>query len=132
MFLDTTLFARNNRYTYSGSPNDPSLITTSKRSLDNYGVQPVLTIQAGTANEIKAGAVYKSYPIKEQFSFGITDPNLNDPDSDGFNPNLLPYDLTRGGSLFLFQGSRTITYLAGFVQDTIRFIEPDGPGRHSL
>ena len=118
--LDTTVFARNNRYTYYGSPNEPSVITNSKRSLDNYGVQPVLTIQAGTANEIKAGAVLKLYPIKERFSFGITDPNLNDPTSDGYNPNLAPYDLTRGGSPFRFDGSRTITYIAGFVQDTLR------------
>ena len=118
--LDTTVFARNNRYTYYGSPNDPSLITNSKRSLDNYGVQPVLTIQAGAANEIKAGAVLKLYPIKERFSFGITDQNLNDPTSDGYNPNLAPYDLTRGGSSFLFEGSRTITYAAGFVEDTLR------------
>jgi hypothetical protein len=119
--LDTTVFARNNRYTYYGSPNDPSLIANSKRSLDNYGVQPVLTIQAGTANEIKVGTVLKLYPIKERFSFGITDPNLNDPTSDAFNPNLAPYDLTRGGSPFLFQGDRTITYYAGFVEDTLRF-----------
>src|ERR1700693_530964 len=118
--LDTTLFARNNRYTYYGSPNDPLLIIDSKRSLDNYGVQPVLTIQAGKTNEIKAGAVLKLYPIKERFSFGITDQNLNDPTSDGYNPNLAPYDLTRGGSSFLFEGSRTITYAAGFVEDTLR------------
>ena len=119
--LDTTLFARNARYTYYGSPNDPSLITNSKRSLNNYGIQPVLTIQAGNSNEIKAGAVLKLYPIKERFSFGITDPNLNDPTSDTFNPSLAPYDLTRGGSPFVFQGDRTITYFAGFVQDTLRF-----------
>ena len=119
-FLDTTVFARNNRYTYYGSPNDPSLITNSKRSLDNYGVQPVLTVQAGAENEIKAGAMLKFYPIKEHFSFGITDPNSNDPNSDGFNPSLAPYDLTRGGSVFVFADSRTITYIAGFLQDTVR------------
>ena len=119
--LDTTVFARNNRYTYYGSPNDPSLITNSKRSLDNYGIQPVLTIQAGGANEIKAGAVLKLYPIKEHFSFGITDPNLNDPNASGYNPNFAPYDLTRGGSPFVFDGDRTITYIAGFVEDTLRF-----------
>jgi hypothetical protein len=118
--LDTTVFARNNRYTYYGSPNDPSVITNEKRSLDNYGVQPVLTIQAGTANEIKAGAILKLYPIKERFAFGITDPTLNDPASDTYNPNLKPYDLTRGGSPFLFQASRPITYAAGFVEDTLR------------
>ena len=118
--FDTTAFARNNRYTYYGSPNDPSVITNSKRSLDNYGVLPVLTIQTGTANEIKAGAVLKLYPIKERFSFGITDPNLNDPNSDGYNPNLAPYDLTRGGHFFQFEDSKNITYVGGFLQDTIR------------
>jgi len=119
--LDTTAFARNNRYTYYGSPNDPSVITNSKRSLDNYGVQPVLTVQAGASNEVKAGAIYKSYPIKERFSFGITDPSLNDPAADGYNLNLAPYDLTRGGAVFLFDKAKTITYLAGFVEDTLRF-----------
>ena len=118
--LDTTAFARNNRYTYYGSPNDPSVIANERRSLDNYGVQPVLTIQVGQSNEIKAGAIYKLYPIKERFSFGITDPNLNDPTSSGYNPNLAPYDLSRGGSPFQFEASRKITYLAGFVQDTVR------------
>src|SRR6202171_5464704 len=118
--LDTTLFARNNRYTYRGSPNDPSVITNSKRSLDNYGVQPTLSFQVGSANSFKVGAVYKSYPIHERFSFGITDPNLNDPNVDGYNPNLAPYDLTRGGDFFTFDKSKTITYLAGFVEDTLR------------
>ncbi len=118
--LDTTLFARNNRFTYRGSPNDPSVITNSKRSLDNYGVQPTLSIQAGAVNELKFGAVFKSYPIQERFSFGLTDPALNDPGSDTYNPNLAPYDLTRGGTFFQFDESKTITYLAGFVEDTIR------------
>jgi hypothetical protein len=118
--LDTTLFARNSRYTYRGSPNDPSVITNSKRSLDNYGVQPTLSFQLGSANSFKIGAIYKSYPIHERFSFGITDPNLNDPNVDGYNPNLAPYDLTRGGDFFTFEKSKTITYLAGFVEDTLR------------
>jgi len=118
--LDTTAFARNNRFTYYGSPNDPSVIANSKRSLGNYGVQPTLSFQMGDANQFKAGAVFKSYPIHERFSFGVTDPNLNDPASPDYNPDLAPYDLTRGGSLFLFEESKTVTYVAGFVEDTIR------------
>jgi hypothetical protein len=118
--LDVTAFARNNRYEYRGSDRDPSVIAHSKRSLDNYGVQPVLTLQAGAANELKFGAVFKSYPIQERFSFGITDPTLNDPASPDYNPNLAPYDLTRGGSFFEFNDSQTVTYLAAFVQDTLR------------
>ncbi len=118
--LDTTVFARNNRFTYRGSPDDPFVIASSKRSLDNYGVQPTLSFQIGSANQLKAGATYKSYPITERFSFGITSPDLNDPASDTYNPNLSPYDLTRGGSLFLFGQSKSVTYLAGFVEDTVR------------
>ncbi len=118
--LDTIAFGRDNRYTYRGSPNDPSVITNSKRSLPNYGVQPTLSIQAGDANELKFGAELKSYPIRERFSFGITDPNINDPASPDYNPNLAPYDLTRGGTFFRFEQSKTITYIAGFAEDTIR------------
>jgi hypothetical protein len=118
--LDTTLFARNNRFTYYGSPLDPSVITDSKRSLDNYGIQPTLSFLIGAANQLKLGAVVKLYPIKERFSFGITDPNLNDPASPDYNPDLAAYDLTRGGAPFLFEDSRTVTYIAGFVEDTVR------------
>ncbi len=118
--LDTTLFARNNRFEFRGSPLDPSVIADSKRSLDNYGVQPTFSFQIGTANQLKIGAVYKDYPIRERFSFGITDPNLNDPASDGYNPNLGPYDLTRLGSFFQFEGSKSVTYLGGFIEDTVR------------
>jgi hypothetical protein len=31
--VDTTIFARNNRYVYTAPRNDPSVITNSKRSL---------------------------------------------------------------------------------------------------
>ena len=36
-----------------------------------------------------------------------------------FNPVLLPFDLTRGGSLFLFHGHTDVKELALYVQDTI-------------
>lgn len=118
--LDVTAFGRNNRFEYRGSPNDPSVITNSNRSLDNYGIEPSISWSLGTANEIKAGLEAKTIPIKEQFSFGITDPNLNDPSSPDYNPNLAPYDLTRGGTMFSFSGSKSVTYLAGYVEDTVR------------
>jgi hypothetical protein len=118
--LDTTVFGRNNRFSYAGSPNDPSLITDSKRSLDNYGAQPTFSLQIGTVHEIKVGAIFKSYPIHERFAFGITDPEANDPASPDYNPSLAPYDLTRGGTFFRFEDSKTVTYVAGFVEDTIR------------
>ncbi len=67
------------------------------------------------------GGVFKRFPIDEQFQFGITDPDFNDPESDEYNSNLAPYDLTRGGSLFAFAQKSTGTYYAFFAQDNIKW-----------
>src|SRR5205823_8898200 len=52
---------------------------------------------------------------------GLTDPALNDPDSEDYNPNLAPYDLTRGGTLFDFNARRTGSYYAAYFQDNIKW-----------
>src|SRR5207244_159513 len=78
----------------------------SDRTLNNYGVNPSFS-WTNANNEVKFGGTVKRYPIRERFSFGITDPALNDPASADFNPNLAPYDLTRGGTTFVFNERRT-------------------------
>ncbi len=118
-FLDVSLFGRFSTYRLEPSANDTPVTASSDRSLDNYGVNPSMTWLAGV-HEIKIGGVLKRIPIDERFAFGLTDPNLNDPSSPDYNPNLAPYDLTRGGSPFQFHDSRTGTYYAGYVQDDIR------------
>ncbi|MGD0781745.1 MAG: hypothetical protein ABSA30_02675, partial [Candidatus Aminicenantales bacterium] len=112
-------FARFSTFNLTPSPNDTPVRTESDRSLDNYGLAPSFTWVHG-AQEIKVGGVFKRFPIDERFSFGITDPAMNDPASADYNPNLAPYDLTRGGSLFAFHGQRTGTYYAAYVQDAIK------------
>jgi Carboxypeptidase regulatory-like domain len=116
--LDVTLFARTSDFTLYPSAGDTPVTAISHRSLDNYGATPTLTWASGI-HEVKVGAVYKRFPITERFEFGLTDPSLNDPASSDYNPNLAAYDLTRGGTLFEFRGSRAGTYYAGFVQDNI-------------
>ena len=69
----------------------------------------------------KVGVQWKRFPIREAFSFGITDPAFNDPSSDDSNPNLAPYDLTRGGQPFDFSGARSGEYGAAYAQDTFRW-----------
>ena len=120
-FLDTTVFARNDRYTYYGSPNDPSVIANSKRSWTTTASSRSSRSRPARRTKSRSGAIFKSYPIKERFSFGITDPNLNDPASDGLQPEPRALRPDPRGLSFLFNGSKTITYLAGFVQDTLRF-----------
>lgn len=113
-------FGRFSKFKLMPSDKDTPVIATSDRSLNNYGVVPSFSWTTAQ-HEIKAGLTLKRYPVKEFFSFGITDPTLNDPTMDGYNPNLAPYDLTRGGAPFLFRGKRTGSYDAGFIQDNAKW-----------
>jgi Carboxypeptidase regulatory-like domain len=120
LVLEGQIYARDNRLILYSSPFDTPVQADQNRSLENQGINLALSKAAGI-HELKAGIQAKRFPIKEQFSFLITDPGFNDPSADGYNPNLAPYDGTRGGSPFHFSGSNTGTYLAGFVQDNIRW-----------
>ncbi|HVT59455.1 MAG TPA: TonB-dependent receptor [Thermoanaerobaculia bacterium] len=114
------IFARDNRLQLLSSPNDTPVIAAQNRKLDNQGLNASVTKEL-SGNVIKAGVQAKRFPLTEHFTFLITDPGLNDPTSPGFNPNLAPFDGTRGGSPFVFDGSRTGRYLAGYVQDELRW-----------
>jgi hypothetical protein len=119
--LDANAFARVSTFELLPSAGDTPVTATSDRSLDNYGLNAAVTLAPSPHHEVKAGGVVKWFPIDETFSFGITDPAFNDPDSDGYNPDLAPYDLTRGGQPLFFRGSRTGTYAAGYVQDNVHY-----------
>jgi hypothetical protein len=118
--LDLTASARLAKFQLLPSANDTPVTATSERTLDNYSIAPSFTFAWG-AHEVKVGGVYKSFPIDEAFGFGLTDPGFNDPESDGYNADLAPYDLSRGGQPLVFQGKATGTYSAGYVQDNVRY-----------
>jgi len=127
-FLEVNLFGRFSTFRLDPSANDTPVTAGSDRSLDNYGVNPSMTWIAGV-HEFKIGGVFKRIPIDERFSFALTDPNVNDPASSDYNPNLAPYDLTPcsgsrtqscDGTDFKFKDNRTGTYYAGYLQDDIR------------
>jgi hypothetical protein len=118
--LDLNAYARLAEFELLPSAKDTPVTVTSNRSLDNYGIAPSFVYASGV-HEVKVGAVVKRFPIAERFRFGITDPAFNDPKADGYNPNLAPYDLSRGGTLFDFSGRRTGTYFAFFAQDAVHW-----------
>jgi hypothetical protein len=118
--LDVTAYARLARFTLYPSAGDTPITADSNRSLNNFGITPSFTWTTGI-HEIKVGGVFKAYPIQELFRFGITDPTFNEPDSPDYNPNIAPYDLTRGGTEFVFSDSSTNKYYAAYLQDTIRW-----------
>jgi hypothetical protein len=117
--FDAQVYGRDNQLRLEGSQSDTPVFAEQDRSLQNQGASLSLSRLLGD-HELKAGVQAKRFPIRESFRFGITDPGLNDPQADGYNPNLVPYDLTRGGSLFDFQGERTGRYAAAYAQDTAR------------
>lgn len=117
--VEAQVYARDNRLTLYSSPFNTPVQADQNRSLANQGINLSVTKVFG-ANEVKVGMQAKRFPIEEQFSFGITDPGFNDPAAVGYNPNVAPYDLTRGGTYFRFRARKTGTYVAGFVQDTLR------------
>jgi Carboxypeptidase regulatory-like domain len=120
MVAEGQVYARDNRLQLLASPNDTPVIATQNRKLDNQGLSASASKDIA-GNEIKVGVQAKRFPIVEHFSFLITDPTLNDPAQPGYNPNLAPYDGTRGGSPFVFDGSRTGRYVAGYAQDTFHW-----------
>jgi hypothetical protein len=119
--FELVAFGRFSKFKLTGTPNDTPVIATQDRTLNNYGIAPAFN-WTNANNEVKAGLNLKRYPIREKFSFGITDPGLNDPSvPDAYNPSLAPYDLTRGGHPFVFNGRSTNSYEAAYIQDNIKF-----------
>jgi hypothetical protein len=119
-----------------------------QRQLTNAGVHTDVSYIRGR-NTIKAGAVYSHTFLREHDQLGIVDSTYNAPCVDGtgagqsgfsdpsqcaasglvsndagaggsFNPDLLPFDLTRGGSTFSYFGHADIKELALYVQDQIK------------
>lgn len=117
------------------------------RRLTNVGVRSDVSYVKGIHN-LKAGATYQHTFLSEKDRFGIVDPTLNavcfnadgspntdptvtDPGQCGgpvnpggsanpdFNSLLLPVDLTRGGSLFPFNGHTDIKLVSMYLQDAI-------------
>ena len=119
-----------------------------QRSLLNAGAHAELTLHKGI-NDIKAGAVYQHTFLREHDNFGLVNSTFNSPcvDADGnpqpgftdpgqcadaglvsndpslggtFDPDLLPYDLTRSGSFYHYFGHTDVKELALYVQDQIK------------
>jgi hypothetical protein len=102
------------------SAGDTPVTASQERSLATLSMSLRYTKLIRSAN-LRAGVDAQRFPVRETFTLGITNPSFNDPASDTFNTSLLPHDLTRGGSLFLFSDARAGTLFSGFVQSTLRW-----------
>jgi hypothetical protein len=116
-------FARQDRLTYSPSPNpldDTPATISQDRTLTNLGVKADVAITAGRHN-VKLGGTVAATRLHEQFTFGITDPT--DPafagEGGSLDPALAPFDLTHQGSPLAYDQSFTIKQQAGYIQDDV-------------
>jgi len=126
-----------------GPANLQTSSISQKRSLTNSGIHSDFTYAKGNHN-IKVGASYGQTFLRENDSLGVVDstynspcvdaggnplPGYSDPStctgrSSGQNPNYLPvlapYDLTRGGTFYTYQGRADVKELALYVEDQIK------------
>lgn len=149
MLLTINPYVRRDQVNYYGSrdPLDDNPASVSQnRFLTNYGAKADLAITHGR-HSMKFGTQVQQTRLLENFSLGITNPDLN-PVCLGpggvpealpaitnpaqctsvnpiyyANPNLLPglvpYDLTRGGTFFQFHGLNNINQAAFYATDQI-------------
>jgi len=102
------------------SPGDTPVTAAQSRRLTTWNLGTRYSRVEGRHN-LRAGADWQRFPVREHFSFGITHPAFNDPQSEGYVSTLRAYDLTRGGRLFQFAAVSAGRLASSFVQDNIRF-----------
>jgi hypothetical protein len=148
LLLTANGFLRQDRVTYSPSADafaDTPGSVSQNRRLTNVGGKVDLSYTHAIHN-LKFGGSVGRTSLREDFSIGLTDPTVNSPCVDGAgavsddvslisvaqcgaaalfaNPGfilgLVPYDLSRGGTPFQFNGRGTIDQQALYVQDNIR------------
>ena len=101
------------------SPGDTPVTASQHRTLATLSASTRYTKVIGSQN-LRAGIDAQRFPVREAFTLAITSPSFNNPASESFNGSLLAYDLTRGGSPFVFGDARTGSLVSGFLQSTIR------------
>ena len=147
MLFTANAFFRQDHIIYTPSPNplaDFEGSVSQDRKLGNFGAKADLTYTRG-AHNVKFGGQFNAFHLQENITLGFTDPTINSPclnadgtvsgdasltdpsqcsgdltANPGFDPALLPFDLTRGGSPFAYNQKATIKTEAVFVQDDIK------------
>jgi Carboxypeptidase regulatory-like domain/TonB-dependent Receptor Plug Domain len=136
-------FPSENPLADKGPPNLQNETISQYRTLTNAGVHSDLSYSKGR-QVIKGGALYSNTGLRERDSLGIVAATFNSPCVDGngnavngftsptqcaaagygpnsaFNPVLVPYDLTRGGTDYNYLGRADIKEIALYLEDQIK------------
>lgn len=118
--LDATASLRTSSSLLFDSPADTPVTAWQDRRLTTGNFAVRLTHLTG-GHQIRLGADYQRFPVRENFRFAITNPFFNAPGSDAYIPTLTSYDLTRGGVPFQFSERRAGYLASTFLQDNYRW-----------
>ena len=132
-------YPSNNPLADRGPANLQTSSISQARTLTDAGAHADITYSKGI-HSAKAGILYSQTFLRENDSLGIVDPTYNAPcvDASGtpiagygtsgcggnftnpsYLPVLAPYDLTRGGDFFHFNGHTDVKEIGLYIQDQI-------------
>jgi len=146
LLVTANTWVRQDRVNYFPSANplsDQPATLSQTRRLTSTGMRSDVTYSRGR-HSVKAGIQVQIWPLSEFFTTGLTDPGFNSPcvdanavpvsnpaltnlsqcaaggysENSSYQPALLPYDLTRGGSLFTFRGAAKIYEGSAYAEDS--------------
>ena len=131
-------FPSENPLADKGPPNLQNETISQYRTLTNAGVHSDLSYSKGR-QVAKVGVLYSNTGLRERDSLGIVAATFNSPcvgangftsptqcsaagyqPNSAFDPILLPYDLTRGGSNYHYLGRADIKEIALYLEDQIK------------
>ena len=118
--FDSTTSYRGTSARLLPSPGDTPVTAELTRTLATLATFNRLDWQRG-AHAIQVGVDAQHFPVGEDFVFGLTDPLLNDPARPDFNPNLVPFDLSRGGARFRFSERGSGQLFTVFLRDRVNW-----------
>jgi hypothetical protein len=116
--VDVALSYRTSIAQLFASPGDTPVTAAQARHLTTIVESVHVNRQAGR-QILRAGGECQEFPVSENFTFGVTDPSFNDPNSRAYLPTLLAFDLSRGGSLYQFAKKASGRLCSGFAQDNV-------------
>lgn len=117
---ETNVSWRNASALLFDSAGDTPVTASQARRLGTFTIANRYNLLYGRHN-LRMGFDAQHFGMRENFTLGLTDPNFNVPGTNGFNPALLPHDLTRGGSRFYFGDQGAGRLLSGYFQDNVNF-----------
>lgn len=71
-------------------------------------------------NNFRVGVGGDVFPVSEFFTFAVTNPSISDTGTVGGDDRYLAYDITKGGTPFLVNQSKTGNRFSGYIQDEVQ------------